>query len=526
MSVHTFRPLLSLTLVLSACQGQPASTQAPTLPAQIATTVPTVAPTRPSPTSPTIPQTVTAPPAAAPATARPTATPVVTPDVAEFGPYLAFRESDINCRQTLVVVDHDGHGLRRLPLPRACDFRADFRSAVSPDGRYLAAFLGNDASEIDDVAVRLMVVDLSWGWIALDLPLVSDAFPDDFWALYEREIANHEGGHGDVYSQFEYAVLRAMQTVRWSPNSRYLAFGSQADGPSTDLYVYDTQTFDVRRLSDGPEHIVSIVWSPDGRRLLSGSSDDFLGGYPTIHYHVTDLQADGNVAVGGGPQAAAYWLDATHVYIYAQRSPAAAIRGLRHENGAITNVSTGQTIPVWDGVYDDLGFSWVERTTQVTGCRPVSNEDWDCGLYTVDLTTGAATFVDGLGPLFGEPTETGIDDHQWIDNDGNYLIDFGGLYSVGSKRLGRLDVPKTPATNWWEGIDQFILAPDGRHAFVVRDRTLFAVTVGTGEMSAIVDGLENSSFTYTWLPNAPLYEAISVGSSEPAPAGEPPSVRR
>jgi hypothetical protein len=49
----------------------------------------------------------------------------------------------------------------------------------------------------------------------------------------------------------------------WSPQGRYLAFMGAIDGPSSDLYVFDTLTSEIRRLSSGPNQAVDPVWSPD-----------------------------------------------------------------------------------------------------------------------------------------------------------------------------------------------------------------------------------------------------------------------
>lgn len=78
----------------------------------------------------------------------------------------------------------------------------------------------------------------------------------------------------DVYQ----AVLTDRPTMSWSPDGRYLAFIAAIDGPSADLYVYDIQTDQVSRLTDGPNQAVFMEWSPDGRWIVHMEATDFFTG--------------------------------------------------------------------------------------------------------------------------------------------------------------------------------------------------------------------------------------------------------
>ena len=44
------------------------------------------------------------------------------------------------------------------------------------------------------------------------------------------------------------------------------------DGLSSDLYLYDSVSGTIKRLSSGPEEVQWISWSPDGKWILDGSS--------------------------------------------------------------------------------------------------------------------------------------------------------------------------------------------------------------------------------------------------------------
>jgi dipeptidyl aminopeptidase/acylaminoacyl peptidase len=56
--------------------------------------------------------------------------------------------------------------------------------------------------------------------------------------------------------------------LQWSPNGRYLAFVAILDGISSDLFVYDAQNSNLRRLTHGPDWVGPIEWSPDGTQIV------------------------------------------------------------------------------------------------------------------------------------------------------------------------------------------------------------------------------------------------------------------
>jgi WD40 repeat protein len=58
------------------------------------------------------------------------------------------------------------------------------------------------------------------------------------------------------------------QQAQWSPNGRYLAFVAILDATSSDLLVYDTQNGNLRRLTNGPDWVGPIEWSPDGTQII------------------------------------------------------------------------------------------------------------------------------------------------------------------------------------------------------------------------------------------------------------------
>jgi len=68
-----------------------------------------------------------------------------------------------------------------------------------------------------------------------------------------------------------------MSEPRWSPDGRYLAFVGSIDGPSADLYVYDSTFDQIRRLSSGDNHAEDPLWSPNGHWIIHQEVSDSLG---------------------------------------------------------------------------------------------------------------------------------------------------------------------------------------------------------------------------------------------------------
>ena len=56
--------------------------------------------------------------------------------------------------------------------------------------------------------------------------------------------------------------------VSWSPDGRLMAFSAAPDGPSADLYLYDTQTDTFRRLTHHQNNPHVLGWSPDGKTII------------------------------------------------------------------------------------------------------------------------------------------------------------------------------------------------------------------------------------------------------------------
>lgn len=103
----------------------------------------------------------------------------------------------------------------------------------------------------DDAAPELIIYELPGGKIRDRFPLVRC------------------GENAKVCNQYRsnWSQMGAHEP-QWSPNGRYLAFAAVLDADSSDLFVYDSQDGGLRRLTNGPDWVGPIEWSPDGTQII------------------------------------------------------------------------------------------------------------------------------------------------------------------------------------------------------------------------------------------------------------------
>ncbi len=233
---------LFVLFLCSACaSGQTATDQgeAPTqaTPTPTLTVVPTLAFT------PTVTATLTfAPPTSSPSS-TPTEEPTDENRLSPEDPWLVYQHAD----EQIFAINVDGSGRTLLP----------FVSNIYA----LREYAGSSAHPV-----------FSW-FDELDDRLVIYAFPE-LAILEEIDLLS-------CPEVVEGCVLDDMANIavspRWSPNGRYLAFSAAIEGPSTDLYVYDTRRESISRLTSGSNQIGYFWWSPDSRRIVHEEVSHFHG---------------------------------------------------------------------------------------------------------------------------------------------------------------------------------------------------------------------------------------------------------
>jgi len=164
-------------------------------------------------------------------------------------------------------------------------------AAMNPDGTGLTALniLTRTWSTTGWVAARVYSNWYAPSDVSIRLLHLPSEIPVQTIRLLSDELATpiNESDEWDIYlaPDVYQAILTERATILWSPDGRYLAFIAAIDGPSSDLYIYDTQTDQVRRLTDGPNQAVLIDWSLDGKWIIYMEATDFFTGIGGFAWH-------------------------------------------------------------------------------------------------------------------------------------------------------------------------------------------------------------------------------------------------
>jgi dipeptidyl aminopeptidase/acylaminoacyl peptidase len=127
----------------------------------------------------------------------------------------------------------------------------DIPSGVSPNGRFIA----HRKNSPDGKGWELEIIHLPDLNRQTITPLIS-----------ESNLTSMENDPGQDMLLTSAIVFES--PVQWSPDGRYLAFVAALDGPSSDLYVYDTVTQKITHTTSGELEVARPVWTPDGSEVI------------------------------------------------------------------------------------------------------------------------------------------------------------------------------------------------------------------------------------------------------------------
>lgn len=122
-------------------------------------------------------------------------------------------------------------------------------------------------------------------------------------------------------------AIRDYDNIAWQPGEgKLLAFMGGMNGPSSDLYLYDTESGKITQMTDGPSQGVYPNWSPDGKFILhyGVSWRGPFGGAIVGHDHLDGVwavrAANGEVITQPTPKSVALpfvgWQDELHYITY------------------------------------------------------------------------------------------------------------------------------------------------------------------------------------------------------------------
>ena len=331
------------------------------------------------------------------------------------------------------LANPDGSGFTPLDVPLAQQASPKLMPVqVAPGGGFLA--IQTQESELD---FQLWLVKLPEAKVVNKIALLSPAAQK---AIQEFQPTDAEPALPEPY------ILKYEMHALWSPDGRYLAFSARMDTSSLSLYLYDTHTNAVKRLTgDSAAQVVALSWSPDSKRIVYQTVKD----YSTPNKNVETVRA---ISVNGQPdkelyqsgaswEAVAAWASNHELLVYDQDSE---IQGY---NLRKVDLDNGQSVDLFQGffyktAYDAKGSILVIEI----GSDPNVQNLVDAGLYQISLQTGE------LKPLSTEEWKA----PEWVPQLGVFTAIKNGNYP--DRQV--FDLQGKPGPAFMLGI--FLPSPDGR----------------------------------------------------------------
>jgi hypothetical protein len=170
------------------------------------------------------------------------------------GPWLIISTSN-----GLWAANQDGSNLTQF-TSQEMDQRGLSKS-VQPGGNRFA-FITSSANPKQNLELHLL--SLPEGKIEK----VSSLLPSDF------EMRENDIGPGDPRMEAIRAISD-LPALAWSPDGKTLAFIGYMDGDSADLYLYNTETHQITRVTQDSYQNFSPAWTPDGKFVLVFGAESF-----------------------------------------------------------------------------------------------------------------------------------------------------------------------------------------------------------------------------------------------------------
>ena len=126
----------------------------------------------------------------------------------------------------------------------------------------------DDLFRLQDVGDPQVSPDGKWvAYTVSTIDTTADKRLTDIWMV-------NWGGSQDI--RLTYANENSANAPRWSPDGKYLSFTSDRAGKAkgSQVWVLDRRGGEAHQLTDVKNHLSFYAWSPDGKNLLLGISED------------------------------------------------------------------------------------------------------------------------------------------------------------------------------------------------------------------------------------------------------------
>lgn len=266
-----------------------------------------------------------------PTSTPPASTPSGTPAPAalnESGPYVIYGGTD-----GIWISNPDGSFLTKL-TDLGIEGLVDLHRLISPTGDRMALIVRNDEG------LDLVEVSIPGG----ETKTITHLF-----SITHDELVSYPTSVKAITS---YAIYD-YDNVAWQPgDGQLLAFMGGMNGPTSDLYLYDTQSGEITQLTSGLTQGVFPNWSPDGEYILHygvswvGPFGGAILGHDLLNSVWAVRVSDGEVISLPAPKSVSLnfvgWQDDTH-YITFDSDDTCASQNLRS-----VDVGTGEATPIMD----------------------------------------------------------------------------------------------------------------------------------------------------------------------------------
>lgn len=324
----------------------------------------------------------------------------------------------------ILLLDPYGLGFRDIRLPQGAILPDNPEAGLSPDGAFYVYFTGSLQNR--DLAIE--VYSLNESRVLTNIPLLSSQYPESFEELANQFLANDtvpaelsgfdpQQIPGELQNAFEAGI----ESMAWSPAGRYLAFCGQMDGPSSDLYVLDSQTLRFTRLTTGSGMMQRLSWSPNGRWIMHASAF-YVGAGVSLTNHAASR--DGSNVISFPPDQGlveGVWLT-SNLYTVNQSA-----NGPGSHQLMVLDVREGNVTTLFEGAFQSYAFDSASQTILLQS-YPFFDTDPQQGLYRIqaarpfDLSLIEAQTVFALSAI-------GLDEYPFsaiLEQGGTVLISLDG----------------------------------------------------------------------------------------------------
>jgi hypothetical protein len=364
---------------------------------------PTATPTSTALPKPAIQETPTKPVSMSPTPTEPTPTKTEEkweiPDspLSEGGPWWVF-----STVQGIFAVNPDGSGLSQV-YQGSLDSLQSQSIVTSPYGGFLA-FLSGTGRDVELKVIKL----------------------PEFSSVAEIELFPQE-------EETDVEALRAIleqPSFSFSPDGKQIAFMGGIDGPTSDLYLYDLDSQEITRLTDGPSQAYQPVWSLDGRYIVhtgvstfgTGAGMNMTGVWAvrTEDMEVLDLYNPS----GSGSERIIGWVNNQTFVVYSWD----AVCGSKEVRAF--NIETNEVTDLWGESFRAIAFDPSGSGAVLTSNDGICEPAGGTGMYHVPADGGQPQrFLDDTGPLVVWSPEAKLflasgNFGSWfiaVDNHGQYI---------------------------------------------------------------------------------------------------------